>query len=117
MGFKYAPSTGTLARRWTDTLPAAPDKEPAAQPGQDSDTPETLFSEEPAADAENATKANLGIMCSAISIFYGDLEGIYPLDLGQLTKSGKYLPAIPPAKTLRHPESNSVIFSCGQSQL
>jgi prepilin-type N-terminal cleavage/methylation domain-containing protein len=47
---------------------------------------------------EGRTKANLGTIRSALSIYYGDLEGWYPMDsLASLTTNGRYLQAIPNA--------------------
>src|SRR5579864_7122630 len=51
---------------------------------------------------EGRTKANLGTIRSALSIYYGDLEGWYPLtaagnNLAILSISGKYLFAVPNA--------------------
>src|SRR5579864_1555923 len=44
---------------------------------------------------EGATKGNLGTLRSALSIYYGDMEGWYPTDaLTTLTTSGKYLQSI-----------------------
>ena len=48
---------------------------------------------------EGASKGNLGALRSALSIYYGDMEGIYPTLMASLTISGKYLSAIPSAKT------------------
>src|ERR1700730_3653945 len=48
---------------------------------------------------EANTKGNLGAMRSALSIYYGDMEGWYPTDsLTTLTTSSKYLSTIPIAK-------------------
>ena len=45
---------------------------------------------------EGRTKANLGTIRSALSIYYGDLEGWYPTDtLSSLTTGGRYLQSIP----------------------
>jgi prepilin-type N-terminal cleavage/methylation domain-containing protein len=47
---------------------------------------------------EGRTKANLGTIRSALSIYYGDSEGWYPVDttsLTSLTASGKYLASLP----------------------
>jgi prepilin-type N-terminal cleavage/methylation domain-containing protein len=49
---------------------------------------------------EGRTKANLGTIRSALSIYYGDTEGWYPVDvtaLSSLTLSSKYLQAVPTA--------------------
>ena len=48
---------------------------------------------------EGATKGNLGTIRSAISIYYGDMEGTYPSLIRSLTFSAKYLTEIPTAKT------------------
>jgi prepilin-type N-terminal cleavage/methylation domain-containing protein len=44
---------------------------------------------------EGKLKGNLGAMRSALSIYYGDMEGQYPDDLTGLTVGGKYLSALP----------------------
>ncbi|MFA6093554.1 MAG: prepilin-type N-terminal cleavage/methylation domain-containing protein [Elusimicrobiota bacterium] len=53
---------------------------------------------------EGATKGNLGTIRSALSIYYGDMEGTYPSNpLDGLTgNNGKYLSRIPEAKTPPH---------------
>ncbi len=57
---------------------------------------------------EGASKGNLGAIRSALSIYYGDLEGSYPAALSALTLNGKYLQAIPLAKTPNyHPDSST----------
>lgn len=49
---------------------------------------------------EAASKGNLNSMRSAISIYYGDTEGVYPNDLWTepLYSFSKYLEKIPPVK-------------------
>jgi prepilin-type N-terminal cleavage/methylation domain-containing protein len=48
---------------------------------------------------EANTKGNLGAMRSALSIYYGDMEGWYPTDaLATITQSNKYMTTIPIAK-------------------
>lgn len=47
---------------------------------------------------EGASKGNLGSIRSALSIYYGDMEGVYPSDMTSLTTAGKYLSAVPAAK-------------------
>lgn len=44
------------------------------------------------------TVGNLGSIRSALSVYYGDLEGAYPESLAPLTVDGKYLTAIPRAQ-------------------
>ncbi len=48
--------------------------------------------------SEGASKGNLGAVRSAMSIYYGDMEGVYPALMAALTISGKYMNAIPMAK-------------------
>ncbi len=48
--------------------------------------------------SEGASKGNLGAVRSALSIYYGDMEGLYPADLPALTIAGKYIASIPVAK-------------------
>ena len=56
---------------------------------------------------EGASKGNLGAIRSSLSIYYGDMEGQYPTSLAGLTVSGKYLAAVPNAKTPSyHPDTS-----------
>ena len=48
--------------------------------------------------SEGASKGNLGALRSAMSIYYGDMEGQYPATPAALTINGKYLTAVPKAK-------------------
>ena len=48
---------------------------------------------------EGATRGNLGSIRSALSIYYGDMEGQYPSLIRFLTTNGKYLSEIPRART------------------
>ena len=58
--------------------------------------------------SEGASKGNLGAIRSALSIYYGDMEGQYPAVMSALTISGKYLGAIPPAKAPNyHPDAST----------
>src|SRR6185312_10263035 len=55
---------------------------------------------------EGATKGNLGTIRSALSIYYGDTEGFYPVDnLSSLTVSTKYLQAVPNANIPHTPNN------------
>jgi general secretion pathway protein G len=57
--------------------------------------------------SEGASKGNLGALRSSLSIYYGDMEGQYPVDVGSLTIGGKYLTALPVAKAPNyHPDSS-----------
>ena len=44
---------------------------------------------------EGGNRGDLGYLRSAVSIYSGDTEGIYPADLAALTRDGKYLAGIP----------------------
>jgi prepilin-type N-terminal cleavage/methylation domain-containing protein len=56
---------------------------------------------------EANTKGNLGAMRSALSIYYGDMEGWYPTDmLAALTSSGKYMSTVPLSKLPAIPSLN-----------
>ncbi|MEK9146116.1 MAG: type II secretion system protein [Elusimicrobiota bacterium] len=48
--------------------------------------------------SEGASKGNLGSIRSALSIYYGDMEGTYPSTVASMTVAGKYLSTIPVAK-------------------
>src|ERR1051325_8885406 len=48
--------------------------------------------------SEGASKGNVGAIRSALSIYYGDMEGLYPDNVTALTLRGKYLQNIPMAK-------------------
>ena len=59
--------------------------------------------------SEGASKGNLGAVRSALSIYYGDLEGTYPANLASLTVAGKYLASVPKAKSPNyHADSEAV---------
>ena len=59
---------------------------------------------------EGASKGNLGSIRSSLSIYYGDMEGVYPAQLQALTIAGKYLTSIPLAKTPSyHPDSSGEV--------
>lgn len=61
--------------------------------------------------SEGSAKGNLGAVRSALSIYYGDMEGYYPLTLDALTESGKYISTIPKVDTLGlHPRSSRVTY-------
>ena len=57
---------------------------------------------------EGASKGNLGSIRSSLSIYYGDMEGQYPMQLAALTIAGKYLSALPNAKTPNYHADTSV---------
>lgn len=57
---------------------------------------------------EGASKGNLGALRSALSIYYGDMEGQYPVAASALTINGKYLTSIPVAKAPNYHTDSSV---------
>jgi prepilin-type N-terminal cleavage/methylation domain-containing protein len=58
---------------------------------------------------EGSSKGNLGAIRSALSIYYGDMEGLYPVELASLTLNGKYMASIPKSKAPNyHPDSSEV---------
>ena len=64
---------------------------------------------------EGATKGSLGAIRSALSIYYGDTEGTYPLDaaaLTSLTTANKYLKQVPSAQIVR---TTSMSISCSST--
>ena len=71
--------------------------------------------------SEGKLKGTLGSVRSAISIYYGDMEGIYPADLNSLTVGGKYMAVMPTIKVPDFHAETSVIrhnltpnaFGCG----
>ena len=61
--------------------------------------------------SEGASKGNLGALRSAMSIYYGDMEGSYPANVAALTIGGKYLTVIPPAKAPNyHADGSAVVL-------
>jgi len=73
---------------------------------------------------EGRTKANLGSIRSALSIYYGDTEGWYPTEgaaLTSLTTAGRYLVTVPNAdlpKTINnvgHSSVNSIVNTLADS--
>jgi prepilin-type N-terminal cleavage/methylation domain-containing protein len=58
---------------------------------------------------EGSSKGNLGAVRSALSIYYGDMEGLYPVELISLTQNGKYMASIPKGKAPNyHPDSAAI---------
>ena len=62
---------------------------------------------------EGSTKGNLGALRSALSIYYGDMEGLFPSDnLSSLTAGGKYINVIPAVQTTpHHPKTSRVGYT------
>src|SRR5579859_8016033 len=59
---------------------------------------------------EGATKGSVGSIRSALSIYYGDMEGLYPVSSYALTINGKYLANIPFAKVPNyHPDASTEV--------
>ena len=67
---------------------------------------------------EGATKGNIGAIRSALSIYYGDMEGVFPDNPVSLTAGAKYLSVMPTAKTPSyHADSASVILGSASSDV
>src|SRR5512140_632408 len=73
---------------------------------------------------EGRCKANLGTIRSALSIYYGDLEGWYPTDgpgaaIVSLTTGGRYLQTMPSAdlpktsNSVGHNATGAVVIAAG----
>jgi prepilin-type N-terminal cleavage/methylation domain-containing protein len=58
---------------------------------------------------EGSTKGNLGALRSALTIYYGDMEGQYPATVSALTIAGKYMSSVPLAKTPNYHVDSSAI--------
>ena len=66
--------------------------------------------------SEGASKGNLGALRSALSIYYGDMEGQYPSNVAALTIGGKYITALPLAKAPNyHSDGNAVVLLAAQA--
>ena len=68
---------------------------------------------------EGRTKANLGTIRSALSIYYGDTEGWYPsgatnTNLASLTTAARYLQAVPNGDLPRTPNSSGHISNSAE---
>jgi prepilin-type N-terminal cleavage/methylation domain-containing protein len=48
--------------------------------------------------SEGASKGNLASVRSALTVYYGDMEGQYPAQVSALTLAGKYLTLVPRSK-------------------
>ena len=59
--------------------------------------------------SEGASKGNLGAIRSALSIYYGDVEGVYPTTMENLTVGGKYISVVPVAKAPNYHSDSSGI--------
>ncbi|HEX4048498.1 MAG TPA: type II secretion system protein [Elusimicrobiota bacterium] len=60
--------------------------------------------------SEAASKGNLASLRSALTVYYGDMEGVYPSQLASLTVSGTYLAEIGVAKTPNYHADSSAEF-------
>ena len=58
---------------------------------------------------EGQVKGSMGAIRSALSIYYGDMEGLFPGDVYSLTISGKYMSSIPAVKIPNYHASTSII--------
>ena len=60
---------------------------------------------------EGASKGNIAGLRSALSIYYGDMEGQYPAEMASLTVNGKYLAVVPFAKAPNYHGDTTVILA------
>ena len=60
--------------------------------------------------SEGASRGNLGAIRSAMSIYYGDMEGQYPATSAALTLGGKYMTSIPVSKTPNYHTDTASMF-------
>ena len=58
---------------------------------------------------EGQVKGSLGAVRSALSIYYGDMEGTWPGDVYSLTIAGKYMATIPNIKVPDYHASTTII--------
>ncbi|MCG2727021.1 MAG: WG repeat-containing protein [Elusimicrobia bacterium] len=65
---------------------------------------------EDARERIGAAKGVLSAIRSALQVFYGDNEGIFPSKIEELTKDGKYLNEIPYIHLPGHPRTNAVKY-------
>lgn len=65
---------------------------------------------------EGATKGNLGSIRSALSIYYGDMEGQYPAQLIAMIVNSKYLSTLPLAEPAYY-HADSTIEMDGNSDI
>lgn len=56
---------------------------------------------------DGSTRANLGTIRKAMSVYYSEIDGLYPQTLGMLTVNGRYLKKIPLTKTRTCPHSSA----------
>ena len=60
--------------------------------------------------SEGASKGNLGALRSALSIYYGDMEGQFPASPAAMTIGGKYMSTLPVAKAPNyHTDSAGIV--------
>jgi prepilin-type N-terminal cleavage/methylation domain-containing protein len=57
--------------------------------------------------SEGASKGNLASLRSALSVYYGDMEGVYPTTLTSITVNAEFIAAIGPAKTPNYHSDSS----------
>ncbi len=55
---------------------------------------------------DGATKGNLGAIRSAVTIYYADMEGIFPTTLASLTVNGKFMSSLPKTRLPLHQGSS-----------
>lgn len=67
------------------------------------------FGEAMRTSTEGQTRANLGMVRKALSIYFSDLDGQYPESLSDLTNNARYLKSLPRTKLPGyHADSNAI---------
>lgn len=62
------------------------------------------------AATEGYTRGSLGTIRKALSVYYSDMEGVYPDDLLSLSQSSRYLRRISPARLPGHHTDSSAVL-------
>jgi hypothetical protein len=58
---------------------------------------------------EGASKGGLGSLRSVLTIYYSDMEGLYPSSLNSITMGGKYMSTIPTLKLPPYHDNTTAI--------
>lgn len=67
-------------------------------------------------DTQESTLSGLGMLRSAVAIYYSDAEGVFPQNLDVLVQDKRYLVNIPATALPEHKPSNKVTVKNGVSK-